>query len=259
MTRGPITRGHIACPTNIPPLIYYFQYNPATVSLTKTAVYNSDGLSKSKDASLATALGRGSHLQEINKNGLLSHAASFVSTADAKRFSKEGDRILSFKLYIDGTENGRRERPSMRSADQMSIIDDLNLLETFLIPAPGNSFDVALRGKSTFENWRAKRQFQANDWAAIWYAQPPVASVGLGDISFSGWVTEMKTTISQWNAALEPVRAQVDLTLVEKPDDLGTMIGHLKRHIRLARGLHKQYAAFDLGEYTGLDLKEEEF
>jgi hypothetical protein len=40
----------------------------------------------------------------------------------------------------------------------------------------------------------------------------------------------------------------VDLSLVEKPDALGTMIGHLMRHIRVARGLPRQYATLDIKE-----------
>lgn len=245
---GPIRRGHISCPTNIPPLLYHFQFNPAEVSITKTAVYDSEGLSKSKGQSLLTASGRGAYLQEMNKDSKLSQAAGFISTADAKRFSKEGDRTLSFKLFIDGTEPGPREQAGMRSRDRMSIIDDLTLLESFLIPAPGNVVDIGFAGKATWDNWKAKKKFQSDDWAALWYAQPPVASVGLGDISFDGWVTEMKTTITQWNPSLEPTQAQVELSLVEKPDALGTLINHVKRHIRVARGLHTQYATLDIKE-----------
>lgn len=248
MATGPIRRGHISCPTNIPPLLYHFQFNPAEVSITKTAVYDSEGLSKSKGASLLTAAGRGSYLQAMNEGSRLSQAAGFVSTADAKRFSKEGDRILKFTLFIDGTEPGPREQSGMRSAERMSIVDDLALLESFLIPAPGNVVDIGVAGKAALDNWKAKREFQSQDWAAIWYAQPPVASVGLGDISFDGWVTEMSTTITQWSPSLEPTRAQVELSLVEKPDALGTLIGHIKRHVRVARGLHTQYETLDIEE-----------
>jgi hypothetical protein len=224
---GKVERGYISCFTNLPPLVYFFQYNPAEVTIAKRVNYSADGVAGGGKG----ALGRAGAMQAAPPgfiSGLMSDVGNFLSTAEAKRFSREDDRTLRFKLFINGTEPGPREPGDFR--DSGHILDDLAILESFLYPSPGNILDVAgqLFGSS------------GPGWDKIWFAQPPVATVSLGGIGFEGFITDMSIHVTQWNADLDPCRAEVEISVLEKPDSLTSLINHAKRLYRMTAGSIKQ-------------------
>lgn len=240
-----LKRGYIACLTNLPPLLYYFQYNPGEISISKTVTYDTKGIASGDNQS--SALDRGYQVQQTPGmiSSLMSSAGGFFSTAEQKRFSREGDRVLTFRLFINGAESGPREPSSFRQdpVDQLftgggkpqHILEDLAILESFVYPSPGNILDVL--GQAAVSLGMSKK---GPGWANIWFAQPPVASVSLGDISFEGFVTDLRTKVIQWNSDLEPTRAEVDMTVLEKPDSLTALINHGKRLFYSTKGSIRQ-------------------
>lgn len=233
-----LKRGYIACFTNLPPLLYYFQYNPGEISITKTVTYDSKGIQPSSDN--PNSLDRGYQVQQAPGmiSSLMSSAGGFFSTAEQKRFAREGDRVLTFRLFIDGAESGPREPKSFRQGGDKPahILEDLAILESFVYPAPGNILDVLGQAASSLGLSKGK----SPGWANIWFAQPPVATVTLGDIAVEGFVTDLRTKVTQWNSDLEPTRAEVDMTVLEKPNSLTSLINHGKRLFYSTKGSIRQ-------------------
>jgi hypothetical protein len=195
-------RGYLAQILTVPPLIYPFQYNPTQIS-------DSKRLEWEKRSAMAP------------KRGPISEALDTLgrtfSAADLKGFKAEGDRTINFKFLIDGREQ-RPGEPARRRTESGSILGDLAVLRSFVYPEMLDLLDLvsAVRGNTDAS-------------AKMWFKEPPSAVLVFGGTSIDGYVTELKITETQFNDSLDPVRAEIEITMIERINSLSFVIDSVKR------------------------------
>jgi hypothetical protein len=211
-------RGYLANYLTIPPLIYPFQYNPTQVSDSKQLKWGKKDPMPAKEVSQAFAALRARSFGAIGKGfkATKEGLGRTFSHADLHRLESEGDRTLNFKFIIDGRER-RPGEPERRRDESGHILGDLAILRSFVYP---QFIDVlallgSLGGGSRF--------------AEAWFNEPPSAILVLGETSVEGFVTDLKITETLFNADLDPVRAEVEVTLIEKIDSISFVIDSVKR------------------------------
>ena len=139
------------------------------------------------------------------------------SAADLHQFQSEGDRTISFRLVIDGREQ-RPGEPSSRR-ENGTILGDLAMLRSFVYPALLEATDLldAVLGSG------------CDRWSRIFFNEPPTALLILGDRVTEAFVSNLNITENMFNANLDPVRAEVSITLIEKIDSLSFILDSAKR------------------------------
>ena len=229
-TKSP-KRGYLANILTIPPLIYPFQYNPTQLTDSKSLKWGKRVPAQARSDVQAQGVGGllGSTLTatggvlragltgsfgtagNIYENALEVLGRNF-SAADLHRLEQEGDRSLSFKFVIDGREH-RPGEPERRRNEEGNILADLSILRSFVYPAIGDLLDVfslVLGDEPLFQ-------------------EPPTALLILGSSSMEGFVTNLKITETLFNSELDPIRAEVEITMIEKIDSLTFVIDSVKR------------------------------
>jgi hypothetical protein len=224
-------RGYLANILTIPPLIYPFQYNPREVSDVKRNTWGkrtptqaradvqAQGLGGLAGGTLgaaggalgAVSSGNFSGAGSIYKNAVEVLGRNF-SAADLHRFEAEGDRTLNFKFTIDGRQH-RPGEPDRRRNEEGDILADLAILRSFVYPAIGDLLDV----------------FSIVGGNERLFDEPPTALLILGSTSVEGYVTDLKITETLFNADLDPVRAEVEISMIEKIDSLTFVLDSVKR------------------------------
>lgn len=218
-------RGYLANILTIPPLIYPFQYNPNRLSDSKQVTW---GKSDVITPALTSGAGLGAASASLGAagasfsafgstaEGLVAQLGRTFSKADFHKFDAEGDRTLSFELVIDGREQ-RPGEPARRRNDDGDILADLAILRSFVYPQLGELMDVlgaALGGDLS---------------CVSWFNEPPTALLIMGDLSVEGFVSNLQITETLFNQDLNPVRAEVQVTLIEKVDSLSFVLDSVKR------------------------------
>jgi hypothetical protein len=232
-------RGYLANLTSIPPIVYPFQFNPSQVtdskSVTwqkKTPVVSGDkkgGADQSGNgASSATSTPRNA-LSDLRKNLSVEMLGRTFSAAEIKQLEKEGDRTISFKFEIDGRET-RPGEPDRRRNAAGDIIGDLAVIRSFVYPRVGDLSDLLAATRAATN----AGSDQAPTFTDLWFNQPPTCLVVLGDMTMEGYVTELKITETLFNQNLDPTRAEVDISLIEKIDSVTFIVDAAKRIGRLA-------------------------
>lgn len=226
-------RGYLANILTLPPLIYPFQYNPAQISDSKQIKYTKKttvaqqtkgaGSAGGSVAGGAASAAAGTASGALSKPSFGDEVQAFIagvgqtfSKADLHMMESEGDRTLNFKFTIDGREQ-RTGEPSRRRNDQGHILYDLAVLRSFVYPSVGDMLDVlgAIGG--------------SQKWSEIWFKKPPSAILVMGSTSIEGFVTDLKVTETQFNSDLDPVRAEVEVTMIEKIDSISFILDSFKR------------------------------
>jgi hypothetical protein len=209
-------RGYLANITTLPPLIYPFQYNPVRLTDSKQVTWG-------KRLPIPPAPKKGGLLGAVAAATGISSPETMArkfSKADLHRFESEGDRTLTFQLVLDGRDQ-RPGEPKRRRNDGGDILADLAILRSFVYPKIGELSQLvgaALGGGDS------SKQFIEQ-----WFNEPPTALLILGDLSVEGFVSSLQINETQFNADLNPVRAEVDITLIEKIDSLSFIAGSVKR------------------------------
>jgi len=202
-------RGYLAQILTIPPLIYPFQYNPTQISDSRRLNWKGDG-----------GLGAGaSGLKGAAKMG------KKFSGSTLKSFNADADRTINFKFLIDGREL-RSGEPSRRRPDSGSILGDLAVVRSFAYPQMLDVLSLATEVLSL-----ATEVFPGGspDWDKVFFNEPPPVVLVFGSTSIDGYITELKITENQFNSDLDPIRAEVEITMIERVDSLSFLIDTLKR------------------------------
>jgi hypothetical protein len=218
-------RGYLASILTIPPLIYPFQYNPTQLNDTKTVEWDRRQPSipargvEGLVSGVAGAFGGGGLFSGLAATAIASPQllGRTFSAADLRKFKSERARTLNFKFTIDGREK-RPGEPERRREDG-TILPDLAILRSFVYPRVGELLDIL---NSAFGS-------EGDRWIKIWFNKPPTALLVLGDMSVEGFVTDLKITETMFNADLDPVRAEVEISMIEKIDSLSFIIESVKR------------------------------
>jgi hypothetical protein len=63
----------------------------------------------------------------------------------------------------------------------------------------------------------------------VFFNEPPSTVLVLGSSSVDCYITELKITETQFNKDLNPIRAEVDITMIEKVNSLSAVIDTVKR------------------------------
>jgi hypothetical protein len=200
-------RGYLAHVTSVPPLIYPFQYNPLQITDSKrnewvasTEPVVTSGNPLAVAAALPAALGR------------------TFSHAEVKKLGREGDRTVSFKFLIDGREK-RPGEPDRRRNEDGDILADLAVVRSFVYPEILDLLELAsaLTGSAK------------SDRESVFFNHPPTATLVLGSMSMEGFITDLKITETLFNADLNPTRAEVEVTMIEKIDSISFVVDTIKR------------------------------
>lgn len=209
----PAQRGYLANTMTNPPLIYEFQYNPTQLTDSKqiTLEKGESNASSSEDQGTSNMTER--------------EAGRAFSNAEFQKVSAEGERTLSFKLTIDGRER-RPDEPEQRRNKQGDILADLAILRSFLYPKhtiqnPGELQAVVEAAYN--------REDYSQFYIDRWFTEPPTALLVMGKLEVEGFITNLTITETLFNANLDPVRADVDITLVEKIDSRSFVIDSVNR------------------------------
>ncbi|HEX2571524.1 MAG TPA: hypothetical protein VH877_18330 [Polyangia bacterium] len=200
-------RGYLAHVLSVPPLIYPFQYNPQQITDSKHVewVTSTEPIPTPKGfigtvAALPSILGR-----------------SF-SHAEVKKLGREGDRTVNFKFTIDGRET-RPGEPERRRNEDGDILADIAILRSFVYPEILDLLDLASALTSSDKSKREE----------LFFNHPPTATLVLGSMSMEGYVTDLKITETLFNADLNPTRAEVEITMIEKIDSISFVVDTIKR------------------------------
>ena len=221
-------RGYLANILTIPPLIYPFQYNPTQVNDSKQVEWEKK-TPISSQRGIEGLLGGVTRVVGATKQGFFKGVAMTAKTApevlgrtfsaaELKQLKTEQDRTLNFKFIVDGREH-RPGEPERRRNEEGHILADIAILHSFVYPRLGDLLDIL----------RAAFGSESNRWLQVWFNQPPTAILVLGDTSVEGFVTDLKITETMFNANLDPVRAEVEVTMIEKIDSLSFIINSVKR------------------------------
>lgn len=217
-------RGYLASLAMFPPLIYPFQFNPDQLTDTKRANWGSDRGGTSRGTSSAGGGNpNGGAADEAQRSRLGTYLAR-ISGAGLMKFSEGGDRTISFNIRIDGRAQ-RPGEPPRRRADDGNILIDLAILRSFVYP---NVDLLAVLSKVLAD--------KPVVWDEALFAQPPPALLVLGDLTLECVVTEVRITETLFNKNLDPVVAEVGISLTEKVDSLGFISETAKRMARLTVG-----------------------
>ena len=209
-------RGFLANVWTIPPLIYPFQYNPTQLTDTKKLDWGPkyDDQHPGGPGGLA------------GLTGLTTEKLGRVfSAAEIKRFQKEDARTLSFKFTIDGREQ-RDGEPARRRNDAGDIVGDLAVIRSFAYPQFANWLDMASAAGILGSGGGLQ---EATTWSNLWFNRPPTLTLVLGGLSVEGFVSELKITETLFNSSLDPTRADVEITLLEKIDSISFILDSVKR------------------------------
>ena len=226
-------RGYLANILTIPPLIYPFQYNPSELTDAKSNKLGENKEVAPKTTGAASLLGGAAAALSLDFSAVKVGLGRTFSNAQLHRVESEGDRTLTFKFTIDGRER-RPGEPARRRNDAGDILGDLAILHSFVYPQVASLIDVI---KSAFKR-------DADAFAKAWFNEPPTALLVLGSTTVEGFLTDLKISETQFNADLDPTRADVEVTLVEKIDSLSFIVDSIKR---IGRTLY--YTAYeDIGK-----------
>lgn len=230
-------RGYLVNVTTIPPLIYPFQFNPGQIAESKRLEWGPkydaehpagargvEGLIAGAQASVAAfstgflpGLGQtlGTATEVLGR---------LFSAAEIKRFEKEEPRTVSITFAIDGREL-RAGEPQRRRNDAGDVLGDLAVIRSFAYPQVANWLDMAgaLGGAS------AQGLQPAATWSNLWFNEPPTLTLVMGDRSFEGFVTDLRITETLFNEELNPTRAEVEISLLEKINSISAILDSLKR------------------------------
>ena len=207
-------RGYLANLENLPPLIYPFQYNPTELTDSKQV-----SLGKKDRVSPSPGLAA--------LEGAIEAVSSLFTKAEFQRFSSESDRTLSFSLTIDGREH-RPGEPQRRRNEEGDILGDLAILRSFVYPALGSLSDLL--------------SLALTNLPEPFYPHPPTALLVMGDLVVEGFITSLQIKETLFNANLNPVRAEVDVSMTEKVDSLTFIADSIKRFGRTQ--FHTAYEDF---------------
>lgn len=212
-------RGFIANIWTIPPLIYPFQYNPTQLTDTKKLdwgpKYDDQHPGGPRGLPGLAGITLGTATEKLGRT---------FSAAEIKRFQKEDARTVNFKFTIDGREQ-RDGEPSRRRNDDGDIVGDLAVIRSFVYPQLANWLDMA----SALGSGGAGGLQEATTWSNLWFNRPPTMTLVFGGMSVEGFVTELKITETLFNKDLNPTRADVDVTIVEKIDSISFILDAIKR------------------------------
>ncbi|MCT9078070.1 hypothetical protein [Streptomyces fulvoviolaceus] len=203
-------RGYLAQLLTIPPLIYPFQYNPTQIS-------DSRRLNWSTDRAPAEAKGI---TQQLETKGMR------FSGSTLKSFEANAERTVSFTFTVDGREL-RPGEPARRRSDSGSILGDLAVIRSFAYPQMVDVLELVSGVVGTFSPGAAPAAGKPQD--EIFFHEPPPLLLVFGSTTVDGLVTELRITETQFNADLDPVRAEVQISMTERVDSLSFMIDTAKR------------------------------
>ena len=93
---------------------------------------------------------------------------------------------------------------------------DLAIIRSFTYPALADLLDLL---GAAFGSSNANPFFQ----------EPPTALLIMGDLSMEGFITELKIVETMFNSELNPVRADIEITMIERIDSLSFIVDSVKR------------------------------
>jgi hypothetical protein len=203
-------RGYLAQVLTVPPLIYPFQYNPSQINDSRKLNWQERSPTPRTSGSSMLGSVLGSLKPALEATG------KTLSGSTLKSFKADADRTVNFKFLVDGREL-RPGEPARRRPASGSILGDLAIIRSFAYP---QMLDVlALAGAVG----------GGADWNKVFFNEPPPAVLVFGSTSVDGYVTDLRITETQFNADLDPVRAEIEITMVERIDSLSFVVDAVKR------------------------------
>ncbi|QQM44580.1 CIS tube protein [Streptomyces liliifuscus] len=206
-------RGYLAQLLTIPPLIYPFQYNPAQISDSRRLNWSTDR-TPNKEKGYFRGLTRQLELKGQRFSG-----------STLKSFKADAERTVSFRFVIDGREL-RPGEPARRRDGSGSILGDLAVIRSFAYP---QMVDVLKLASGVVDAFSAAAPTGPEPQDEIFFHEPPPLLLVFGSTTVDGVVSELRINETQFNADLDPVRAEVEISMTERVDSLSFMIDTARR------------------------------
>ncbi|MFG2741226.1 hypothetical protein ACGFY0_14345 [Streptomyces chartreusis] len=222
-TQAQPKRGYLAQLLTIPPLIYPFQYNPAQISDSRRLNWSGQrGAEPTSDPAKPTR--RDGFFQRLGDE--LDAKGMRFSGSTLKSFQADAERTISFGFTVDGREL-RPGEPARRRTASGSVLGDLAVIRSFAYPQMVDVLELVSGVADTFSTSPAPIGKKPQD--EIFFHEPPPLLLVFGSTTVDGYVTELRITETQFNADLDPVRAEVEISMVERVDSLSFMVDTVKR------------------------------
>jgi hypothetical protein len=216
--------GYLANVTNIPPLIFRFQFHPELLSEKKsfgyreTNTFGAWGFDQTKGAKpgLSKLAGLSEDIKEFGSRLVNTKALE----ADVGK-----PRVIALDFALDARTLSATSDDKSDSANQFGgkIEPSLAVLRSFMNP----SYDVI----SDLASW----VIGANKFCPP--TRPPICTLKLSDLELDCVMTDLNIKITKFKSDLTPERAEVSLTLNEQTHSLATSLDVLQRVLAVGESL----------------------
>ena len=227
-------RGYLANILTLPPLIYPFQYNPYQLKDSKQIKWadretlaageqETEAAAPSLLASfsgIGAASGFGATVDALGSafTATKEFLGQSFSGAHLRALESMEDRQLNFTFVVDGREK-RPGEPDRRRNEEGDILADLAIIRTLVYPQFSELMDLM---GAVFGD-------ESDRWSQAFFNEPPSVTLIMGDMSMEGLVTDLNITETLFNSELDPVRAEVEITMIEKVDSISFIVDSVKR------------------------------
>jgi hypothetical protein len=197
---------------------YPFQFNPTEITDTKTATWGKrEGVSpktspenSGQTASSSASSGYKSPAERLARR---------FTRADFHKFDAEGERSLTIQFKIDGREQ-LPDEPAWRRNSDGDVLSDIAFLRSLVYPKAGK----------TLQDMLALTSGQgSSSYSEEWFNEPPLVILSFGDLTMEAYVTSVQITETLFNDKLNPMRADVTISLTERVDSFSFVVDAITR------------------------------
>ena len=220
--------GYLASLTNIPPLIFRFQFNPEILAEKKSFKYREDD----------NGFGQWGFDQTDAASGFFGTLAGLWK--DVKEF---GPRLTGVKPMLPVNGEARQisldfqlqasEFPELADDPLFtrdSIEPDLAVLRSFMNPTLDiTDLPDVFKGEFCWQ-------------------KPPECALSYGDLSLTCVMTDMNIKVTAFSSEGTPLRAEVSITLKEQTFAASAIVDFVKRYINVARSYERAGGVQELGQ-----------
>lgn len=224
----PRAAGYLANLTNLPPLVFRFQFNPASIQERKSYNYQAGewGRWEFDKTSAASGLKTLAALYEDVKE-----FGPYFTGAEPVRADKGGPRTFSIEFALDA------ENPGPLDGDDHyggSIEPDLAILRAFMNPGQDivDTLAALVTGSSLTCAWTNR--------------PPPTCSLTYGGLSVECVMTDLDIKLVKFSDEGKPLRAEVRVGLRQQTKSISAVIELVTRTIDVVRSYDRDGIGQDL-------------
>ena len=205
--------GYLASITNVPPLIFRFQFNPELLTEKKTFKYDA-----------ANSFGKWGFDQRAAESGLGKFVGAYKDVEEIGSLligvkplePVEGDpRTFELEFKLDASVPGPLDGDDHYGG---SILPDLALLRSFMVPS-----------------WKATDLLKMMGGKWVCFTNPPACTLNYADLKVECAMTDLSIKMVSFKDDGDPLRAEVQCTLKEQSFSTDPVVGTVTRLVDVAK------------------------